>query len=164
MIMINLPLPPKKLNPNVTGHWTSKNKDKVNAKSCGFNCAKNIKHDLTKDDKLSQLMEVYYPNNKRLDIDNFLSSCKSMLDGVYEALGLDDRQVFESTVKYMSPIKDWAGIKLYIDKHDDAIESLDIRWLKHQGCIVTLGGRFTTPWSSENIQKFLDTIKEDTIK
>jgi len=95
MIKLVLPIPDKTLNPNVIKHYHQKAKVKANAKTASFWIVKQqvTSHDLTAEDRLS-VSYIYYRADKRLvDLDNVVASCKSLQDGVFQALGLNDNQI-----------------------------------------------------------------------
>ena len=101
--MIELPWPPKELNPNARTHWARKSKA---AKAYRAAC-----HVLTKqsgvvapEGKVGLVLEFCPPDRRRRDDDNCLSSFKSGRDGMADALGIDDSR-FVTTLSLGEPVK-----------------------------------------------------------
>lgn len=102
--MIDLPWPPKELNPNARIHWAVARKYK---KSYREDC-----YLLTKQARIDQLnkgdvyMSIYFhpPDRRKRDDDNMIASFKSGRDGVADALGIDDVR-FRPHYFFEEPIK-----------------------------------------------------------
>lgn len=91
-ITIILPWPDSNLMPNRKNgkHWGSSQAAKVRARQDGYLAAKAaMKGPLVKA-RTPLSITFYAPDARRRDLDNLLSSCKSALDGVAQALGIDD--------------------------------------------------------------------------
>lgn len=91
--MIFLPFPPKELSPNARLHWAKTAKAK---KIYRLECFIEAKlQGITKLDdpkKPINVSLVFYPPDKRKrDWDNALAAAKAGLDGLADALGVDDR-------------------------------------------------------------------------
>ena len=94
MTKITLPWPPKQLSPNARVHWGIKSKL---AKSYRKNCfiyayaAKDKKINYSQYEKLHLFVDFYATDKRHRDLDNCISSIKSGLDGVADALGVNDK-------------------------------------------------------------------------
>jgi len=101
-IELVLPWPSPKLNPNARQHWSALARHKKRAKADAFVRTKT----LAKTPKipagvpLRLSLKFAPPTRARRDLDNLLASCKAALDGVAEALGVDDSR--------FRPVLDWA--------------------------------------------------------
>lgn len=86
-----LPWPPKELNPNSTLHWAKKAKyKKLYREACWvLTLEAKLKVDPTK--KIPILITFYPPDNRHRDADNMVASIKAGLDGVADALKVNDR-------------------------------------------------------------------------
>ena len=93
---ITLSYPDKVLSPNARAHWaaTARAKKKareaaswatISAAGSKANLAPYAAHE-----RLAVAIAFYPPDNRRRDMDNALASLKAALDGISDALGLDD--------------------------------------------------------------------------
>jgi crossover junction endodeoxyribonuclease RusA len=99
MADIVLPYPHPCLNPNSTAHWTKKSPLKKQMRTLA--CA------LTKEAKFSSnhlCITFHPPDRRKRDLDNMLASIKSMLDGVADAMSIDDSN-FKLTIQKSNPVK-----------------------------------------------------------
>lgn len=95
-LKIVLPWPVKELHPNSRAHWGQVSRAKksyreacmVMASQAG---APSWAADLTKFDKLGVHMDFYPPNKHARDEDGCIASMKAGLDGLSDALGIDDK-------------------------------------------------------------------------
>ena len=101
--MIELPWPPKELNPNARTHWARKSRA---AKGYRSDC-----HLLTLASGVvapegEVLLDITFcpPDRRRRDDDNCLAAFKSGRDGVADALGIDDNR-FVTTLRMGEPVK-----------------------------------------------------------
>lgn len=87
--MIELPWPPKELNPNARVHWSKKS---AAAKKYRAACYLITKASGMRapDGDIRLIIEFVPPDARRRDDDNCLSSMKSGRDGLADALGIDD--------------------------------------------------------------------------
>lgn len=102
--MIELPWPPKILNPNHKTHWGNKSKA---AKKYRHDCAiltlmARIPVILDGDFKLS--ITFYPPDKRHRDDDNIIAAFKSGRDGVADALGVNDKR-FKPDYLFGLPVK-----------------------------------------------------------
>jgi crossover junction endodeoxyribonuclease RusA len=88
---VKMPWPQKELSPNWRGHWTKLGKTKAAYRQACYVTAKS--DGVTKTAaKAAHLTITFYPPDKRgRDLDNMLASIKSGLDGLADAMGMDDR-------------------------------------------------------------------------
>jgi len=101
-LLIELPYPPKELNPNKRLHWAKKHK-----------FAKKYKQDclwLLKAQKppvsINMVMALHPPCGRRRDVDNCIASLKYMIDALSDYWGVDDSE-FEILwpTKFSEPVK-----------------------------------------------------------
>ena len=94
MIAIRLPWPPKELSPNARVHWAKKSgKAKryrqdalMLARPAVSRCPAALCADTY---RLS--LTFHPPDRRRRDLDNMLASIKAGIDGIADALGVDDQ-------------------------------------------------------------------------
>lgn len=88
------PWPPARLSPNARIHWAVLSKaKKAYRKACFDECLKaGMKPGIFDSaDRLRVALEFVPPNRHRRDTDNCLAAMKAGLDGLADALGVDDR-------------------------------------------------------------------------
>lgn len=94
--MIELPYPAKELSPNSRCHWSQKARlNKIARKDAALLAKVAGFSELTftgYDGKLHLWIDIYCKTKNYVDADNALSSCKSMIDGIADALGVNDRR------------------------------------------------------------------------
>lgn len=91
---IVLPWPPRELHPNARTHWAKRAKltkiervlSGVHAKMAGWHTAE------WPEGRLHVWIDAYPPDRRRRDADGLLSSMKAALDGIAEAMDVDDRR------------------------------------------------------------------------
>lgn len=91
MTEITLPWPPKELSPNARIHWArlSKIKKKYRADCWALTKGQNVAA-LPAAGNLRLELDFYRPQRRAMDRDNLLARMKSGLDGVADALGIND--------------------------------------------------------------------------
>lgn len=97
---IELPYPPKELSPNATLHWAKKMKFKKSYRQTCWALALSQK--LTAppgDGKIDIHITFYPPDRRHRDADNMVASIKAGLDGVADALKVNDKR-FLPTFKF----------------------------------------------------------------
>ena len=96
MTMINkviLPWPPKELSPNATLHWAKKSKKKKEYRTACWALALEAKLKAPEGDGKIEMEVTFCPPDKRhRDADNMVAAIKSGLDGVADALKVNDRR------------------------------------------------------------------------
>jgi crossover junction endodeoxyribonuclease RusA len=93
MICITLPWPPKELSPNARLHWAAKNKHRKRYREvCAWQAvADGVRPNVAYTGPLRVEIEFIPPDRRARDMDNMLASIKAGLDGVADALGVDDK-------------------------------------------------------------------------
>ena len=110
---ITLPWPARQLSPNARLHWAKRNMHRKSARDYAALTAKialcGKKLQFT---SAFVAIEFSPPDRRRRDIDNMLSSLKPALDGVAEAIGIDDSK-WSISIKRAD---DFAGeVRLHIE-------------------------------------------------
>lgn len=106
-----IPWPPSILNPNRKSHWASKARSAKKYKNDCRMMAKlaSVKHRAHGDITIN--IFFYPPDKRRRDQDNAIASLKHGLDGIAQALGVDDYR-FRIYPFWMGPVK---GGKIIIE-------------------------------------------------
>jgi crossover junction endodeoxyribonuclease RusA len=107
-IMVSLPWPSKDLHPNSRVHWSKRSKAAKSSR--GYAWALTVKamgmrlrvYDQIKRVPISLTFRP--PDRRRRDMDGMLSACKSSLDGVADALMVNDH-LFDLSMKLGEPTK-----------------------------------------------------------
>ena len=105
MITIELPWPNYKiLSPNASVHWTVKAKA-VKAERERASWSVLIEHgkwmrDVENDDNLRCTFVYHQPDNYHRDLKNVDTAMKGAIDGVCDALGIDDSQIKETVSRF----------------------------------------------------------------
>lgn len=88
--MIELPWPPKTLSPNNRACRYAKARDTKKYRRDCWACAKaaNVK---VSSERLTLALTFCPPDRRRRDLDNMLAAAKGLIDGVADALGVDDQ-------------------------------------------------------------------------
>lgn len=91
-IVIVLPIPDRRLNPNTPGDWRSKIAVRAKAKNDAFVKAKEVLERRKPPQWLSAHIEIraWYRDKRKHDTDNTHAACKSYLDGIVRAGILKD--------------------------------------------------------------------------
>ena len=107
VMVINLPWPPRSLSPNARIHWARKAKDAKQCRLTAFAQTKLAgvgKGDFDLPASLKVTCVFAPPDHRRRDLDNMLSACKSLLDGVSDAIGIDDSK-WHIALRKEAPVK-----------------------------------------------------------
>ena len=93
-MIIELPWPPRELNPNVKKHWSVKAKAALLYRSdCWLATTKLLlpnRPKLPTAGPITFALTFYPPDRRKRDDDNLVRSFKSGRDGIAEALNIDD--------------------------------------------------------------------------
>ena len=95
-LILRMPWPDPVLWPNRAAgkHWTAKHKAKCAARDAGFYAAKQAKTTQVTpelpDGDIPLSLVFCASSARRFDLDGALSACKPALDGIAQALGVDD--------------------------------------------------------------------------
>lgn len=95
------PWPPKELNPNARVHWAVKSKHAKQMKQMAWAITMQAKPNITDGVRLE--ITFLPPTAQRFDIDNCLARCKSLIDGISLAIGIDD-SAFHISISKGEPI------------------------------------------------------------
>lgn len=100
-MILRLPFPASVLFPNRKNgkHWTASHDAKVSSRECGYFAAKQARGDFSAGDGAIPLSIVFVqPDKRRRDLDGMLSAMKPALDGIAQALGVDDSRFRPITI------------------------------------------------------------------
>ena len=90
MMSYTLPWPPKMLSPNVRKHWRAHAAaKKAYRTACGWRAAQQGAKPMPPG-KIAVSLRFVPPDRRRRDLDNLIAAMKSGLDGLADALGVDD--------------------------------------------------------------------------
>lgn len=89
MSMIELPWPPRELNPNARVHWSKRSKA---AKAYRRDCRVLTRASgvVAPEGRVLLVLEFVPPDLRRRDDDNLIAAFKAGRDGIADALGIDD--------------------------------------------------------------------------
>ena len=99
MLRIRLPYPDRRLSPNARRVWQASLKPKQEAREVGYFAARKAEDfkwwqwHLNLSKPLRLRIAIYPPDNRRRDLDNIVASLKSMQDGIFDYLGMDDSKI-----------------------------------------------------------------------
>ena len=97
--VVVLPWPPKELSPNSTLHWSKKSKKKKEYRTACWALTLEAKLKAPKGEEKIDIEITFCPPDKRhRDADNMVAAIKSGLDGVADALKVNDRQFLPSFI------------------------------------------------------------------
>jgi crossover junction endodeoxyribonuclease RusA len=115
---ITLPWPPKELSPNARVHWAKLAATKKAYRiECGWQ-TKSQGAELTATDRPMRLEVVFHkPNRRDMDRDNLLARMKSGLDGVCDALGVNDRLFDPITISVADTVGGFVKLRIF-EEHD----------------------------------------------
>jgi crossover junction endodeoxyribonuclease RusA len=115
---IVLPWPPTALSSNTRQHWARLARAKANYKLACMAAVREQSHHLLAGDRWDVSLTFAPPTRRRIDLDNLLSRMKAGIDGVAQALGVDDSQFVRVTVQLgESPGTAGACVLMAIEPH-----------------------------------------------
>lgn len=88
----DLPWPPRSLSPNARQHWAAHARAKKKYRNACFLSVLEARLPGVPDGPLLVTLEFLRPDRRRYDQDGLLARMKAGLDGVAEALGVDDHR------------------------------------------------------------------------
>jgi crossover junction endodeoxyribonuclease RusA len=88
----DLPWPPSRLNPNVRQHWTSLARHKRRYRDACRLTAMSQGAAKIEAERLTVTLQFVPPDRRKRDLDNCIAAMKSGLDGLADALGVDDNK------------------------------------------------------------------------
>jgi crossover junction endodeoxyribonuclease RusA len=109
-IIVELPFPDSNLMPNRARreHWRSKagyaQIARMTAKVEAYNAKPRYDYSFPLGERIPLTLKFYPPDRRERDLDNLLAAMKSALDGVSDALDINDRMFCPITV-------DWGSIE-----------------------------------------------------
>jgi len=109
-----LPWPDKTLSPNARPHWAKLSKAKKKAKRDAYYLALEAGLGKIEADSMALRLTFYPPSRRRYDSDNLLASHKAAIDGISEAVGVDDSR-FKITFAMAGAIEKNGMVKVEID-------------------------------------------------
>lgn len=109
MIAITLPWPSPKLSPNARCHWAVKSPITKAARALACYSTKAAQARVEHDGPVALRVTFHAPDKRHRDTDNMLASCKPMLDGIADALGVNDAR-FELTLVRGAPVRGGAVV------------------------------------------------------
>jgi crossover junction endodeoxyribonuclease RusA len=88
--VIFLPWPAPELSQNSRAHWSKRARAVKSARNCAILSVQE--HGLHRMKWTSAKLEWSFrpPDNRRRDVSNVIGSCKAYIDGIADALGIDD--------------------------------------------------------------------------
>lgn len=87
---ILLPWPPKELSPNKRLHWRDVHKAKALYRMVAFAMTQKVTKGHIKATKLELELTFHEPTKRKRDMDNMLAQMKAGIDGIADAIGVDD--------------------------------------------------------------------------
>lgn len=97
--IVFLPWPPKELSPNAALHWAKKSKKKKEYRTTCWALTLEAGLKVPEGDGKIEMEITFYPPDKHhRDADNMVAAIKSGLDGVADALKVNDRRFLPSFI------------------------------------------------------------------
>lgn len=90
MLTLTLPWPPRELSPNVRQHWSKLAQAKRRYRAACYLAAKSQGARELDAEQLAVRMRFVPPDRRARDLDNLIASMKAGLDGLADAIGVDD--------------------------------------------------------------------------
>ncbi len=103
-MIVSLPFPDPSLFPNRRNgkHWTATNAAKVAAREWAEKAAKQAQGAFIPNDGTLPISIVFVaPDGRHRDLDNCLSAAKAQIDGIADALGVNDRRFRPILIDYI---------------------------------------------------------------
>ena len=98
MAVIRLAWPHRDSHPNSRVHWSRRAKANKAMRSAAYYLAKASGIYVPGEGDVAVTLTFYPPDNRRRDRDNLLSNCKAYLDGIADALKVNDSR-FVPTIR-----------------------------------------------------------------
>ena len=113
-MVIDLPWPHKSLSPNARIHWAPKAKLTASYRSeCGWRARAQGVYP-TDADRVRMTITFCPPDARRRDVQNMIGSVKALVDGLQDALGLDDSRFVIAYV--LGPIVKGGAVRVEIEE------------------------------------------------
>lgn len=88
---VKLPWPARALSPNVRVHWSVEAKAKKKYRRDCYYATRAAKASASASESVTLSFTFYPPHNRGYDKDNLIAQMKSGIDGIADALGIDDK-------------------------------------------------------------------------
>lgn len=108
-VTVTLPWPPTSLSPNARGHWAIKARAAAKARADALALCRAAGIRALPWVAMHVAIEFRAPSRRAYDLDNALARCKSLLDGVADASGIDDSR-WTYSIKRGEPVKGGAVV------------------------------------------------------
>jgi crossover junction endodeoxyribonuclease RusA len=105
--LILLPWPDPRLSPNARTHWRAKSPVTKTARTAAWAITKAAGARVEHDGPIALAITFRAPDRRHRDRDNAIGACKAFMDGIADALGVNDRR-FEPSYKWGEPVKNGA--------------------------------------------------------
>jgi crossover junction endodeoxyribonuclease RusA len=112
IITVTLPFPDGNLSPNSRDRWGKIEGVQLARASAKIETMNFINDDidpfyslLQHHPALEATIDFYPPSRRRADVDNMVAKCKSYLDGIFDALGVDDNLISQITARRHEVVK-----------------------------------------------------------
>lgn len=110
---IQYPWFPRELNPNWSGHYMQKAKYKsMYREICKLQTMDAMISQKNEGDYTEMIFTFYKPNKRHSDLDNMLSSSKALVDGLCDALGMNDKMFTKITIIKAEEIGGYINVEL----------------------------------------------------
>ena len=105
-MQVTVPWPPKQLSPNARVHWAIRSRNAKRYRQLCYLAAQRAgaRPAQTEPETVQVCITFHPPDRRRRDWDNLLASIKHGLDGLAQALGVDDR-IFRPRLEVGEPVK-----------------------------------------------------------
>ena len=132
MIIVDLPFPDRKLNPNSSKgrHWASTSALRKSARTSAYTLARIAalgtpwySIERRKADAVPLVITFIQPDRRHRDRDNLLAACKPALDGVADALEINDSQFDPVTIRREYGAKP-GGVRIEIGRNQSNAEGV----------------------------------------
>lgn len=104
-LTISLPWPSKSLSPNARVHWRRVAEIKKLAKRDAFYATRSVRKDPIEAEAMTARITFSPPDRRARDADNMVSSLKAALDGIAQAIGIDDSKWNLQLAPISDPVK-----------------------------------------------------------
>lgn len=113
MTEIILPFPPSELSPNRRLHWAQLAKAKKQYRQACWAVTKAKPIQPFNDGKLRLELVFYLPNRRSIDRDNLLARMKSGIDGMADALIVNDKRFDPITVSVADEVGGYVVVRIF---------------------------------------------------
>jgi crossover junction endodeoxyribonuclease RusA len=113
---VRLPWPPKELSANSRAHWRRRHAASKSMRRCAHILALEAKLRAPADGDIHLRLTLHPPVRRNHDHDNGLARCKALLDGIADAMRVNDTR-FRPTARFGDPV-DGGCVMLEIVQHE----------------------------------------------